>query len=64
MDTRGHRGYLETAGHLRDTGGQKRAQGTHWREGTLSKIVVCLCNFYKNVWFKNKYTIFFTNHLG
>ena len=27
-----------------------------------SKILVCLCIFYKNVWFKNKDTILFTNH--
>ena len=27
-----------------------------------SKILVCLCIFYKNFWVKNKGTIFFTNH--
>ena len=27
-----------------------------------SKILVCLCIFYKNFWLKNKGTILFTNH--
>ena len=27
-----------------------------------SKILVCLCIFYKNFWVKNKGTILFTNH--
>ena len=27
----------------------------------LSKILVCLCNCYKNVWVKNKDTILFAN---
>ena len=35
-------------------------QGTQRKEGTVSKIVVCLCNFYKNVWVKNKDTILIT----
>ena len=27
-----------------------------------SKILVCLCIFYKKFWFKNKGTIHFANH--
>ena len=38
--------------------------GLKWTQGTVSKIVVFLCNFYKNVWVKIKDTIILTNHLG
>ena len=40
-----------------DTRGHRR-QG-----GKVSKIVVCLSNFYKNVGVKNKDTILFTDQL-
>ena len=56
----GHRGLKGTQG---DTGDSRGHKGTQAKEGTVSKIVVCLCNFYKKVWVKNKDTILFTNHL-
>ena len=48
-----------TQGTQGDTGGHK---GTQAKEAIVSKIVVCLCNFYKKVKVKNKDTILFTNH--
>ena len=64
----------DTTGHSRHKGTQDRGhsedkctQGTQETlvtEGTVSKIVACLCNFYKNVWVKNKETSLLTNHLG
>ena len=75
---RGHKGTQgtqgDTTGHSRHKGTQDRGhsedkctQGTQETlvtEGTVSKIVACLCNFYKNVWVKNKETSLLTNHLG
>ena len=54
MNRKGHREHIEHLGH----------KGTLPKEGTVSKIVVCLCNFYKKFWVKNKDTVLFTNRLG